>query len=232
MVKKILCVITLLALFACTLTSCLHKHEFGEWEITEEATCINAGSRTRYCNCGGSQRELISQKEHKSEEGICPECKKIFDPYKALLYIVKTEGEKSESSNTYTFPKTDYIGNGAKTFLSYNADSDKLSVMSATEEIILNIDIDPTKNKQDVTMIVQLDSDTYYFMGYIYADTFDMQNSTAYKTSTNAPSYLSSSMNDLATINVKITLDNLSKIIKLAHESFTVKTVGFEKFEN
>ena len=232
MAKKLLCVIALMITLVCVLASCGHKHEFGEWETAQEATCSNAGSRKRYCNCGEIQTEALLKKDHKIEEGMCSDCKEIFDPYKALIRIIKTEGEKSESSNDYSFPKNEYIGNGAKTFINYDADSDKLSVISASESILFSMDINPSESKQIVDMIVQISSKTYYSTGYIYNNTFDMESSTVHGFSTNAPDYLFSNMNNLATVNTKIALDNLSNIIKIAHESLTLKTIGFEKFSN
>ena len=36
-----------------------HTHNFGEWSATKNATCIEDGVKTRYCNCGEKQSDTI-----------------------------------------------------------------------------------------------------------------------------------------------------------------------------
>ena len=78
MIKKILCIITLILTIVCVFVSCddikndasntpektTHTHAFGEWKNTEEATCTTKGSKERYCSCGEKQTETIAVKGH------------------------------------------------------------------------------------------------------------------------------------------------------------------------
>lgn len=46
-----------------------HSHEFGEWEITKEATCVTTGQRTRTCSCGEKETEELIKTEHNWDDG-------------------------------------------------------------------------------------------------------------------------------------------------------------------
>lgn len=52
------------------LTSCGHKHTYGEWTIDKEATCVENGSKIRSCECGEVETEHIPAKGHTSGEWI------------------------------------------------------------------------------------------------------------------------------------------------------------------
>ena len=41
-----------------------HTHQFGEWTITENATCAKAGLTVRYCDCGEEQSASIPKLSH------------------------------------------------------------------------------------------------------------------------------------------------------------------------
>lgn len=36
-----------------------HVHEYGEWTVTKEATCVEDGEKSRVCECGGKETEAI-----------------------------------------------------------------------------------------------------------------------------------------------------------------------------
>lgn len=42
----------------------LHTHEFGEWQITKEATCVQMGEETRLCACGEKETKLVALLPH------------------------------------------------------------------------------------------------------------------------------------------------------------------------
>ena len=69
------------------LTSCGHRHEFGEWTVTKEKTCTDDGERTRSCACGETETETIA-KGHTPREAtceraqICTVCKAELAPAK------------------------------------------------------------------------------------------------------------------------------------------------------
>ena len=46
-----------------------HTHEFGEWEITKEATCVTTGQKTRTCSCGEKETEELIKTEHNWDDG-------------------------------------------------------------------------------------------------------------------------------------------------------------------
>lgn len=46
-----------------------HTHEFGDWEVTKEATCVTTGIRTKTCACGEKQTEEILKTEHSWDNG-------------------------------------------------------------------------------------------------------------------------------------------------------------------
>ena len=53
-----------------------HVHQFGEWTITENATCEKAGMTVRYCSCGTKQSETIPSISHSVvvDQGVAPTC--------------------------------------------------------------------------------------------------------------------------------------------------------------
>ena len=53
-------------LCAVFLTSCNteHTHDFGEWTVTRQATCIETGERARTCSCGEKETETIEALGH------------------------------------------------------------------------------------------------------------------------------------------------------------------------
>ena len=63
-----------LALVVCVLllTSCGHKHEFGEWTVTKERTCTEDGEQTRTCACGETETQPLA-KGHTPGEATCEE---------------------------------------------------------------------------------------------------------------------------------------------------------------
>lgn len=48
-----------------------HVHDYGEWEITKEATCLSTGIRSRTCSeCGDVQTEVIPKGDHSWDDGV------------------------------------------------------------------------------------------------------------------------------------------------------------------
>ena len=65
MTKRIICVALLMLALAFVLASCGgHTHAFGEWETVKAATCDEAGSKERYCDCGEKQTEALAAVGH------------------------------------------------------------------------------------------------------------------------------------------------------------------------
>lgn len=53
-----------------------HTHVYGEWVVTKAASCTEAGSRSRTCECGDTQTEEIPQTDHNYVNGVCTGCGK------------------------------------------------------------------------------------------------------------------------------------------------------------
>ena len=54
----------------------VHTHSFGEWTVTKEATCTEAGARERACACGEKESESIAAKGHTEvvDVAVAPTC--------------------------------------------------------------------------------------------------------------------------------------------------------------
>lgn len=66
--------LALFLLLLCTLTfsACgmiSHTHEFEDWTITKNASCVEEGIRARYCSCGEMQTQAIPVSEHQYDTG-------------------------------------------------------------------------------------------------------------------------------------------------------------------
>ena len=51
-----------------------HVHNFGEWSVTKNPTCIEDGVKTRYCSCGEKQSDVVSSLNHNYINGVCLNC--------------------------------------------------------------------------------------------------------------------------------------------------------------
>lgn len=233
MIKRIIAIAISILMLTFSFTGCIpqHEHEFGNWEVYTPAKCTETGLERRFCSCGEEQQRNIAEKGHKTEYGFCSRCKEIFEPYETLIYIVENDGKPFDSSNGYSYPQEEFKANGAKTFISYDADSEELQIISATDTILLGIILDPSNNKPKITMANIVNEDTYISTGYIYSNTFDINNSTVQDFSTTAPSYNYNNTKELTNIFTRLTIENFSKILKETEPNITMKMLGFEKVD-
>jgi hypothetical protein len=52
-----------------------HQHAFGEWTVTTEPTCTEAGEETRSCECGKTETREVEALGHDwNEDGVCNRC--------------------------------------------------------------------------------------------------------------------------------------------------------------
>lgn len=63
----------------------VHPHSYGEWEIVQAATCLDAGLQERKCFCGEKQTEVINALGHhevvdNAVSATCPYCNKTSAP--------------------------------------------------------------------------------------------------------------------------------------------------------
>ncbi len=88
MTKKILRIIALMLTLVCVLTACGHTHSYGEWEISEEATCEKEGILMQKCSCGDYLTKTTPKiAEHTFSNGNCTICN--FSVVTAVGDIIK-----------------------------------------------------------------------------------------------------------------------------------------------
>lgn len=64
-------IFSLLILACClSLMGCGHSHEFGEWAVIKEASCVADGEKIRTCSCGETETEIIPAAGHSYGEPI------------------------------------------------------------------------------------------------------------------------------------------------------------------
>ena len=56
-------------------TGSSHKHAFGDWKVTGEATCTEDGEEERSCACGEKETRKINAKGHAYEDTVTPPTK-------------------------------------------------------------------------------------------------------------------------------------------------------------
>lgn len=69
--------IALITLLSCILPlpACAHKHSFGDWRVTKDATCTESGEEERVCACGEKEVQGIAELGHTTNNGTCSRCK-------------------------------------------------------------------------------------------------------------------------------------------------------------
>ena len=77
--KKVLVFLTLIVTLLLCLASCNHEHSFGEWSVTKNATCTEEGVKTRYCDCGEKQSDVIPATGHNYVDYVCTNCCDIHE---------------------------------------------------------------------------------------------------------------------------------------------------------
>lgn len=58
-----------------------HTHSFSDWQITKEATCIDAGTETRTCECGYFEERELAALGHDYVDGKCSRCGEVDPEY-------------------------------------------------------------------------------------------------------------------------------------------------------
>ena len=80
--KKVLVFLTLTIVLLICSVSCIgqtkHTHNFGEWSTTKNPTCIEDGVKTRYCDCGEKQSDVIPAINHNYVDGVCSNCGDVY----------------------------------------------------------------------------------------------------------------------------------------------------------
>lgn len=120
--KKIFLVLTamlMVALGALMLTSCAHKHTYGEWTVSAAATCEGAGEEIRTCSCGEKETRAIAALGHDMGDVIAKvpaTCE--ADGTMAHRLCTRCNGKFSadgEALSSLTIPKGHHLTAVAKT---------------------------------------------------------------------------------------------------------------------
>ena len=117
----------------------LGEHVWGDWQTSEEATCTEAGTKTRTCSvCGETENETIPANGHHwdAEEHYCTVCSAENPDYIALA--VKVESAVLETENTVTVPIT-ISGNSGFAGFTFCIECDEaLTLTGASRGALLN----------------------------------------------------------------------------------------------
>ena len=75
-------------------------HSYGNWQVTEAATCTQSGSQKRVCSvCNGTDTSSIPAKGHSYNNKICSVCKE-YKPSEGLTYSSSGNGYKVSGIGT------------------------------------------------------------------------------------------------------------------------------------
>lgn len=93
--KKILILLCALMVLGAALSSCSHKHAFGDWQTVTEPLCGVAGLERRVCDCGeGEERELAAKGGCEyGTDNVCVNCYVALNYTKGLAFSEVPEGE-------------------------------------------------------------------------------------------------------------------------------------------
>ena len=75
-----------------------HKHSFGEWIVTKEATCTVDGEQERSCSCGKKETQTINSKGHVilTVSAKLPTCTELGFTEKQMCSVCQTVLKQSE----------------------------------------------------------------------------------------------------------------------------------------
>ncbi len=84
-----------------------HVHSFGEWKVTKESTCKEAGTKKRSCACGEKETQTLPLAGHDFENMICKVCG--IQASLGLEYTLINEDKEYEISGLGDCKDTDLI---------------------------------------------------------------------------------------------------------------------------
>ena len=143
--KKALPLFILLVVLV-TLTSC-HNHKFGEWSVTQKATCTEDGARIRYCDCGETQTDVILASGHQYENNVC-------------IYCHATNASQDNNSNDFGEDNSNNStnneqDNGTEGLAYYPLSDGNYGVKAGNTSYLSEIVIPETYNGKKVTTILE-----------------------------------------------------------------------------
>ena len=161
-----------------------HTHSFGDWNITEPATCTSNGIKERECSCGQKETQTVSQLSHSYVNGKCS-CGAVDPNFKTpdliLGEYVQKNGVK-QSNGEYQVSWQD----GQKTIhIIWNPITKQLifasEFLTSTGYTLSGIIYEHGAEKQKITVITQLSTgDKFTEIGYIYPANYKNDTKTIY----------------------------------------------------
>ena len=88
----------------------VHIHNYGEWEVVKNPTCVENGEKVCYCSCGEKQSEVILALGHNPAEAIEENCVEAtcyaVGSYDMVVYCSECKAELERAS--YTLSKVEH----------------------------------------------------------------------------------------------------------------------------
>ena len=158
---SIVFILVLCVLVACVVVGCKkHAHDFGEWTVTKEATCIDSGLRTRSCSgCDISEQETIPALNHDYSwsEGVLPTCTEggSVGHYECLRCHKYFDVDKNLVENI-TLKASHSVGS---LIAEVKATCEKEGVKAHYHCSVCNRDLDESMNVLSSTVLEKIDHD-------------------------------------------------------------------------
>ena len=204
-----------------------HSHSYSSWKTVEEATCTEDGIRERSCSCGDTQTEVIYATGHTDTNGKCKGCGMVMDPYKALIHYLKTSGTKSSDGTSYSVYYK--ASSDINSYISYNVSRDAIELftittsgdLTAISRIIVN-----NSNNHSVDMLISssTSSSSIYASGYIYPNTFDVDNPYIYGYAADSTN---SSVRSIFNTSLSLTLKHTKNLLISSGTGITIDMLGY-----
>jgi len=210
------------------LSSCsfFHKHSYDEWKTYIEPTCTGGGRQSRQCSCGNVEMRNIPELGHNIVEGMCTNCKMIFDAQQALIHYVKTNGTKSDSGNKYSI-SMNVAGDDHKQILRFDADSSNLEFIETSASTITQVIVNPNDSYQTIGLVFTVSGSVYYASASIYASSFDVYNPIIFSYTSDAPI----SLRELLTATTASLLHNFITVLEKTETGITMDMLNFKLVE-
>ncbi len=77
----------------------LHTHNYGDWEITHEASCTEIGTKVKYCVCGDCIQKSIPMLLHNYTDGVCGACGEYINTNLPKMYFVGNIAEMNTKTD-------------------------------------------------------------------------------------------------------------------------------------
>lgn len=228
--KKII-IMLFLTILTITLVGCSHKHVYGEWITTIEATCTSTGTKERVCSSCKKKESMtleIDANAHSTTGGKCSYCGKNFG-FENLKSYVRNNGEYSDGEYELTF-STEYENwDYDEFYLRYNLSDNKVFISffdynSSNNSYLTSIAI--SDNSVYDWSIVCSNGDQ--MLGHLDPASYNENSSLTYFYTNIKYSELKNAYLKLAKTGIDYIL--LMYKIKITNSSISLYNLGFKKY--